>query len=49
VTPQLQTTTTQPTIRPVNPQLRPVQQNVQVGPRAKAPTSDKCAGHGCRR
>jgi uncharacterized caspase-like protein len=47
-TPQLQTTA-QPTLRPVNPQVRPVQQNVQLGPRAKGPPSDKCVGRGCRR
>jgi hypothetical protein len=47
VTPQLQTTT-QPPLRG-NPQMRPVQQSVQVGPRPKGPASDKCTGHGCRR
>lgn len=48
VTPQLQTTQ-QPTLRPVNPQVRPVQQKVQLAPRAKGPPPEKCPGHGCRR
>jgi hypothetical protein len=47
VNPQLQSG--QPTLRPVNPQVRPVQQNVQLAPRAKGPPPDKCAGHACRR
>ena len=38
-----------PPPRPGNPQLRPVQQSVQLGPRPKGPPAQKCEGHGCRR
>ncbi len=39
----------QPTTpRPVNPQLRAVQ-NVQLGAKPKGPPPEKCNGHGCRR
>jgi hypothetical protein len=38
-----------PQPRLANPQFRPVQQNVQVAPRAKGPPPEKCEGRGCRR
>ena len=46
VAPQLQPA--QPLVRPLNPQFRPGQQRVQLGP-AKVPPPVKCAGRGCRR
>jgi hypothetical protein len=32
-----------------NQQFRPVQQNVQLAPRAKGPPPEKCPPRGCRR
>ena len=40
---------TQPPVRPLNAQVGGGQQRAQLGPKAKGPPPEKCAGRGCRR
>jgi hypothetical protein len=46
--PSVGSASTQPVVRPLNPQPGPGQLRAQLGPRPKGPPPEKCAGRGCR-